>query len=342
MNIEIVEKHPEFDIYVSDTGNIYDMDMKEYKNWKDNKGYINVKFSDRPYSVHRLVAQTWIENPENKKEVNHINGIRDDNRKINLEWCTHTENIRKAYTETNTVNVHSTAIIQYTLQGEKIREWDKIKDAAEEVNINRSTISRALRGINKSAGGYIWKYKEEIENKVEIKTNRINTENKDKRAGTPIIQILPDGTEVKWANVSKAAKHIGVSHSSILTVLKGKGKTCKGSSWKYQDEDIIVERNVNIPEDTIPIPNFSKYLISKTGNIYNKETGKKLKAMRDHVHNFYVHLTDDNGKGKCAQYIHRLVVKSYKNIEIENYIVRHINKDKSDNRLENLEYREIQ
>ncbi len=90
--------------YISDKGEIfsstlYHSDGKLHKRkscLNKKRGYLYTRTTTNNYKIHRLVACAFIDNPENKSTVNHKNGNKLDNRKINLEWNTHKENIRHA------------------------------------------------------------------------------------------------------------------------------------------------------------------------------------------------------------------------------------------------------
>lgn len=124
--------------------------------------------------VHRIVAETFLPNPENKPEVNHkIEG--DEGKKINMvffnedglideerttiEWCTHEYNINYGTHNERSSKTRSKKVLQFTLDGEFIREWSSTSECGRN-GFAQSSVSACCRGKLKSAYGYIWRYKE--------------------------------------------------------------------------------------------------------------------------------------------------------------------------------------
>lgn len=68
---------------------------------KDHRGYLRIRIYQESkrvgFKIHRLVAEAFIPNPDNKPQVNHKNGIKTDNRASELEWCTREENLDHAF-----------------------------------------------------------------------------------------------------------------------------------------------------------------------------------------------------------------------------------------------------
>ena len=124
---------------------------------------VSIKFKDtnkfKKQYIHRLVAQYWLENPENKREVNHKNLDRTDNRAENLEWLTSSENQKHKF-ENSDYKTSNRPVVQMDLNDNIIAIFDSVIAAARELNISRQGIDKVVHGTygRITAGGYKWKF----------------------------------------------------------------------------------------------------------------------------------------------------------------------------------------
>ena len=121
--------------------------------------------------LHRIVAETFIENKESKPFVNHKDENCFNNNINNLMWCTHKENMNwgtrnKRISLKNTNNLkRCKKIIQYDKNGNYIKEYSSIKEACKQLNIKPSHIGACCENKygRKTAYGYKWKYANELD-----------------------------------------------------------------------------------------------------------------------------------------------------------------------------------
>ena len=159
-----IKDYPEY--HVTDTGDIYS--RKEYHNpngrikklkpVKQKTGYLHIVLYKngigKTFRVHRIVAQTFIPNPLKLPEINHINGIKDDNRVENLEWCTSSENT----IHSNKVLHLGCKAVQQIKNGIVVAEFYSAREASRKTNIHSSLISKCCNGDISNAHGFQWRY----------------------------------------------------------------------------------------------------------------------------------------------------------------------------------------
>ena len=133
---------------------------------KHKRGYLLVKFTvnqkAKNFYVHRLVAEAFIENPNSKKEVNHKDGDKTNNRVENLEWCSGFENMIHSYESGLRDMPVLVPVSMFSLDGLFICNYESMSEASRETGVNLANMSECCKGNRPNAGGYIFKYAEKV------------------------------------------------------------------------------------------------------------------------------------------------------------------------------------
>lgn len=150
-------------------------------------GYLRIRLAkdgvNKKMFVHQIVASAFIDNPLGFSEIDHINGIKDDNRVENLRWCTHMVNIANPVTKNNMrhygkdnhfygkhhsqktkdaiADYFGKAVLQYTTSGIFVKEWKSTMEVQRTLGIHNSQISACClrKPHSLTAGGFVWLYK---------------------------------------------------------------------------------------------------------------------------------------------------------------------------------------
>lgn len=163
-----IKQYPDY--FVTKEGLVFSSKTNKFLKFSyDQQGYQRVglyigNYKSKTIKVHRLVAETFIDNPLNKKDVNHIDGNKSNNNVKNLEWCTRSENIKHAFkiglskitdnqknrftqmakAQIGSKNPSARKIIN-TLTGDV---FDTIKEVLPLVNLKRTTFQAMLNNQN--------------------------------------------------------------------------------------------------------------------------------------------------------------------------------------------------
>lgn len=218
----------------------------------NRSGYYTVNLNKHSITkckfVHRLIAEAFIPNPENKPFIDHINTVRTDNRIENIKWATAKENSNNELTKKRVnISTHTKEVTrkkldtlkkngrynaphgvdQYTLDGKYIASYESYKEAHRKTGVRTSSISEYCRGLRLKAGNYVWRNEgDELGEIMKPRNNKKKVLQYDKKTGTFIKE---------WDCLQDAAKSINILSSSLSRSIR-RGTFRGPFIWKYKED----------------------------------------------------------------------------------------------------------
>lgn len=154
---------------VTSCGKVWSYKNKKFLKPRSTKqGYLRVclykKGEPQDFYIQRLVAEAYLENPNNYDEVSHLDETRNNNCVNNLSWVSKKENCnmplhKKRQSEAQTGKTRNNKpISQYTLDEKFLKTFNSATEASKVTGIDNSSIGKAANGKLKHAGGFLWRW----------------------------------------------------------------------------------------------------------------------------------------------------------------------------------------
>jgi len=206
---------------VSNLGRVWNkLKDRELKIYTDKVGYCRVSINGKSFALHRLVAITFLDNPENKPTVNHINAIKGDNRLINLEWATRQEQMN--HVSENQLYPDTVTVVLIDEGYNIIEKFNSQRDCSLKLNVNLSTVFGCCNGfVNKSKN---YKLRKLVDNEI-VLTRFDRTEVTPK--GEYKRKIYSNYNDKTYNTQMEVSKDLNVAQSVISRILLGKNKKNK-------------------------------------------------------------------------------------------------------------------
>lgn len=252
---EVWKQYPDYDfIEVSNLGRVRTKDRTvTYKNGKkyhykgrvlkqklQKNGYMQVCICMNGKRVwlfvHRMVAITFIPNPNNYPQVNHIDNDRTNNSASNLEWCTpqYNNDYRKNF-GTSPAQIFGHHVYAVDLKTGKVLIFKSQREAGRQLGIDPSNIAKVAKGQQVIAGGYWF-----TEDDSEITEKKIQEIKASAHFFCGVIVVNLDNFKVLWfKSQSEAACKLNISAQSINSVVKGRQDKACGYWFCYADENAV-------------------------------------------------------------------------------------------------------
>lgn len=187
--------------------------------------------------IHRLVAEAFIPNPENKAEVDHLNTNRADNRLCNLQWVSHYENQFNGITIQNIKSSRfKIPIVQLSILGEYITRWDSSEHAAALLGINSNCIIANTNNKTMCAGGFLFVKEEDYLNN-KFKLPIANSATLSAETGIPAKNSVAVFLDDRLVDAFSSDSYAAFFYKTTVSVID---TTCKRAEMEGLKENEIV------------------------------------------------------------------------------------------------------